>query len=357
MHRWPVLSLSDGAARSLVWFCSLVLAVLAVLAPLNHLYAYADSSAFSVAILTGRAWDLIWVNYSGRLTTYLLTVLPAELLVRLGAGPRAALAAYSTIFWGLPLASLALSWLILPRDRRFNLVFPALSTVAFGLLVYGFPSETWVTMALFWPTLFAIRYLEGAARPFAVVLLLGLFFFTHELMVTALPIFLIAAARRSRRAFAFVLTAIVACAALYVAAKLALPPDAATAKALNKNAASLLSPTGLVVGTLLCAPLFTGLLGAGAFSLAYALMRRAGAPRSAAAVMAALAGTAAALGARTLPAIWAGPYAEGRYHARVAAVGLTVLAGASPRSPTSGRPTPRWGARRPCGSPGRCCWA
>jgi hypothetical protein len=82
------------------------------------------------------------------------------------------------------------------------------------------------------------------------------------------------------------------------------------------------------MAALLCAPLFTSLLGAAVFSFAYTLMRRAGGPRWGAAVMAALGATVAALGARMLPAIWSGPYAEGRYHARVAAVGLTVLAGA-----------------------------
>lgn len=311
--------------------CVSTLAGFAILAPIARLYEFADAAFFSIGIVTQHSWSLVWCNFSGRLSAYLLTIAPAELMLRLGARPEAALQVYSAIFWSLPLLSLALSRLALPRDARANLITPAVFFVAGAMLVYGFPTETWIMASLFWPTLYGVRYLRGWRFAATAPLLLGLFIFSHEMMILGLPLLVGAAALRNdgRRYLVATGAIVVALVAAYAAVKLAAPPrDAETAKVLASNAKWLTTPAALVSAALECAPFWLELMGCLTFLVLFLRARRSKRLAGRAGAIGCMAATFIVLIGLEMSGL-SQAYAnhEGRYHARVVMVPLMLAFG------------------------------
>ena len=301
------------------------------MAPVARLYEFADAAFFSIGILAQHSWSLVWSNFSGRLSAYLLTVRPAELMLRLGATPQGALEVYSAIFWSLPLISLAISRLMLPRDARANLIVPAVFFVAGAMLVYGFPTETWIMASLFWPSLYAVRYLRGWRFAAAAPLLLGLFIFSHEMMILGLPLVVAGAAlRKDGRGYLIATGAILAAlVATYAAVKLASPPrDAETAAALTVNAKWLTTPGALVSAALECAPFWLELVGCLTFLVLFLYAGKSKRLAGAAGALGCLAVTLAVLIGLEMSGL-SQAYAnhEARYHARVVMVPLMLAFG------------------------------
>ena len=58
---------------------------------------YGDGAMFSYAVAVQDVWALHWHNISGRLTTYLLTMAPAEGIVTLARDPVAGVFAYGLL--------------------------------------------------------------------------------------------------------------------------------------------------------------------------------------------------------------------------------------------------------------------
>src|SRR5215475_12571401 len=68
---------------------------------------YGDGAMFSYAVAVRDVWAFHWHNISGRISVFLLTLLPAETLVAITGNPRAGIVAYGFLFYVAPLAGLA----------------------------------------------------------------------------------------------------------------------------------------------------------------------------------------------------------------------------------------------------------
>jgi hypothetical protein len=165
----------------------------------TELMLYADGALFSFVIGIDDAWALVWHIMPARIGVYLLTVLPAEIAREWGLSALAAMRLYQALFIGLPFVGLAVCGALVPRTQRWLMLFPTLSIVALSMAGLGYPSETQLTLAAFWPALFGLRYASGRFAPAALTLVcMAVFLFSHPGMVFALPLLPLAAASRFR---------------------------------------------------------------------------------------------------------------------------------------------------------------
>lgn len=159
---------------------------------------FKDGAWFSFTLSTGDAWAFVWSNLVQRFTIYALAIRPAELIGQWTGDPALAVNIYTGVFWSLPLVSLALCLVILPRDRRIDMAWPPIFFITSGALSYAFPSESWVTQCAFWPLMFALAYRAGTWRAFAFIVPLTLaFLFTYEAMLFCLPALFLVWLRRA----------------------------------------------------------------------------------------------------------------------------------------------------------------
>jgi len=182
---------------------------------------------FSYAVAVQDVWAFHWHNISGRMSVFLLTLLPAELSVGL-RGPSAGVFVYGLLFYLAPLAGLIGTFAADRSRRRIIFVYACCSTALLCPLIFGFPTEMWLAHAIFWPTLavshYAKRNLAGTALVFVMFLALA---FTHEgALVLTFSIVATLAMRGWRdpsflRAAAILMVVLAAC----VAVKIIIPPD------------------------------------------------------------------------------------------------------------------------------------
>jgi hypothetical protein len=176
-----------------------VAAGLSIAAWATSLMLYADGALFSFIIGIDDAWALVWHIMPARIAVYLLTVLPAETAHEWGLPALAAMRLYQALFIGFPFIGLAACLGLLPRASRWLMLFPAVSILALAISALGYPSETLLTLAGFWPALFGYRHASGRLGPAALTLLFtAIFLFSHPGMVFALPLLPLAAALRFR---------------------------------------------------------------------------------------------------------------------------------------------------------------
>lgn len=145
------------------------------------LEAYGDGALFSYAVAADSAWAFHWHNIPGRFFTYLFAHLPAETYGALTGDAHGAIVLYGTLFFVAPLLGLIATFAADRSEGRIFFVSACAATAVLCPLVFGFPTETWMAHALFWPTL----ALCHAARPGASALVLVVFallalLFTHE---------------------------------------------------------------------------------------------------------------------------------------------------------------------------------
>ena len=198
-----------------------------VIGPAVRLQLYGDGAMFSYAVATQDVWAFHWHNISGRLTTYLLTMAPAEGVAAVTRNPIAAVTIYGLLLYAMPLIGLAATSIADRSQGRVVFVFACASTAALCPLVFGFPTEMWLAHAWFWPALAAAHYAQrgarGSAAVFATLLALA---FSHEggfvlagaiLATLMLRGFYNGAFRRAARAF-------IAVVVLWIAVKAIFPP-------------------------------------------------------------------------------------------------------------------------------------
>jgi hypothetical protein len=155
-------------------------ALFVTLGPHHHLQEYADGSLFSYSVAVGDAWAFHWHNISGRLTVYLFCHLPAEAYVALTRNAHGGVALYGVVFFSFPLIGLVLTYAADRSRERTLFSHACVSTACLCPLVFGFPTEVWVTHALFWPTLSLCHYARGNfAGALAVFIALLALVFTH----------------------------------------------------------------------------------------------------------------------------------------------------------------------------------
>src|SRR5512138_2550248 len=176
------LRVDDASFRLLVIAAGLGWAIAFPLVALFfRLQLYGDGAMFSYAVAVRDVWAFHWHNVSGRMSVYVLTLLPAEALVWITGNPSAGIVAYGFLFYISPLIGLAVTYAADRSPGRIIFVYACGSTALLSPLIFGFPTEMWLAHALFWPALALSHYAKpttaGAVLVFVTSLLLA---FTHE---------------------------------------------------------------------------------------------------------------------------------------------------------------------------------
>jgi hypothetical protein len=193
-----------------------------------RLELYADGAMFSYAVAVQDVWAFHWHNISGRLSVFVLSLLPAEIYVGLSRDPAAGIVVYGALFYAAPLVGLIGTFAADRSRDRLIFVYACCSTALLCPLVFGFPTEMWIAHAVFWPALavshHAKRTVAGTALVFVMMLLLA---FTHEgaLVLTFAIVATLAPYGWRDAAFLRAAAALAVVLVLSVAVKIVLPPD------------------------------------------------------------------------------------------------------------------------------------
>jgi len=161
---------------------------------------YADGAYFVFALASRHPWELLWGNFPHRLGPALLTGLPAYVAAELGAPIMVVSKLYQATFLLLPLLALAAARrLEAVGETRWHLwLILTMSTV--GLIVFGFPTETIVSLVLLFPLMAGVAApIERPARLVTLMALSAVFVFSHEIAVLCAPAMLLALWRAWRR--------------------------------------------------------------------------------------------------------------------------------------------------------------
>jgi hypothetical protein len=227
-------------ATGLCWSVAFVFVALSF-----ELELYGDGAMFSYAIAVQDVWAFHWHNISGRISVFLLTLLPAESLVAITGEPWVGIIAYGVLFYIAPLVGLAATYAADRSPDRLIFLYACGSTAVLCPLIFGFPSEMWLAHAIFWPTLALSHYARptilGAALVFVAWLLLA---FTHEGAFVLLLAVLATLAPRGfrstqfRRGIASLLVIVI----LAAASKIFIPPDKYYADAFVRAALNFFDP-------------------------------------------------------------------------------------------------------------------
>jgi hypothetical protein len=235
-----------SAPRRLVIATGLCWSVVFVVVALYYrLQLYGDGAMFSYAVAVQDVWAFHWHNISGRTSVYLLTLLPAETLVAVTGKPWAGIIIYGLLFYIAPLAGLAATYAADRSPGRTIFLYACGSTALLCPLIFGFPTEMWLTHAIFWPALALSHYarptIANAILVFAVSLLLA---FTHEGALVLLLAVLATLAPRGLRSAAFRRAAanLIVIAMLAAASKMLFPPDDYYADAFMRAALHFFDP-------------------------------------------------------------------------------------------------------------------
>lgn len=204
-----------------------------------RLQMYGDGSLFSYAVAAQDSWAFHWHNISGRLTVFLYAHLPAQAYVGWSGDAYGGVVLYGFLFFAAPLLGLAATYAADRSHGRVIFGYACASTATLCPLVFGFPTEVWLSHALFWPALAICHYARhsaaGLALTFAVLLALML---THGGAVLFAAAILISVALRGPRDARFLRTAalFVPVIAVCGAVRIAWPPDPYFARVLASAA-------------------------------------------------------------------------------------------------------------------------
>ncbi len=193
-----------------------------------ELQMYGDGAMFSYSVAVQDAWAFHWHNISGRLTVYLLSLLPAEAYIGLTGDPSEGIIVYGLLFFVAPLLGLIATFAADRSNGRIIFGYACFSTACLCPLVFGFPTEMWLAHALFWPALavahYAHRTIGGITLLFALLLML---IFTHEgALVLAAAIVATLLLRGIRdKLFLRAAGALFVVVSIWAAVKLIFPPD------------------------------------------------------------------------------------------------------------------------------------
>ena len=238
-RRWTALGSEGQALRTLIIAAGICWSVLFVMIGLRYgLQMYADGSIFSYSVAAEDAWKFHWHNISGRLFVFLYAYAPAETYVRLTGDAHGGIVVYGLLFFAAPLFGLVATYAADRSRGRIMLGYACLSTACLCPLVFGFPTEVWVSHALFWPTLAVGHYSRGRLAGVAVfVMLLALILSHAGALIFAVTILMTLFLRGSRdAAFLRALGCFVAAVAIWAVVLAAFRPDPLVADILYRAA-------------------------------------------------------------------------------------------------------------------------
>jgi hypothetical protein len=319
---WPTIRSDSDVLRALVIGVGLCWSVAFVAVALRYeLELYADGAMFSYAVAVQDVWAFHWHNVSGRLSVFLLSLLPAEIYVGLSGNPGSGIIVYGLLFYLAPLAGLIGTFAADRSRDHLIFVYACCSTALLCPLVFGFPTEMWLAHAMFWPALavshYANRTVAGTTLVFVMVLTLA---FTHEGALVLAFVIVATLAPRGLRDASFLRAAavLVVVLALSAAAKVMIPPDEYYADVLMRAALHFfdLAIFQVSVVLLLCAAL-------GGYGIIFLLLSRMASNR------AYLYAAVIVIAALTIYWLWLDHaiHAASRYYLRTALVIITPVFG------------------------------
>ena len=238
-RRCTALGSEEQPLRTLIIATGICWSVLFVIIGLRYgLQMYADGSIFSYSVAVEDAWKFHWHNISGRLFVFLYAYAPAETYVRLTGDAHGGIVAYGLLFFAAPLVGLVATYAADRSRGRIMLGYACLSTACLCPLVFGFPTEVWISHALFWPTLAVCHYSRGRLAGVPVfVMLLALILSHAGALIFAVTILITLFLRGSRdAAFLRALGCFVAAVAIWAVVLAAFRPDPLVADILYRAA-------------------------------------------------------------------------------------------------------------------------
>lgn len=226
---------------------ALLYAGLAALALATDQGLWADGALFAYVAGLDDPWSLFWRDFPARLGGGLISTLPAWMAGQLGVAAEGVSLIYQATWLGLPLLTLGWAWRLLPIDEK-DWIGPAiLFWAAVAMTTFTFPTELWVTAALFWPVFFALLFPDGRAARVTRLALTPLLVFTHETAVLLVPVLLFAAWRPWRQAvrreqILYSVVLLGSAAAMVIVALTVAPANPLQLHAVAGNAGHFLSP-------------------------------------------------------------------------------------------------------------------
>ena len=217
-----------------------------------RLQLYGDGSIFAYSVAVRAGWSFHFRDIADRLFVYLYAHLPAETYVGLTGDARGGIALYGLLFFAAPLLGLAATFAADRSPRRIIFAGACLSTACLVPLVFGFPTEMWVAHSLFWPALALCHYAgRGVGGTVAVLVALLALALTHEGAAVCAVAIVATVALRGWRDPMFVRAAGVLAAVIivWVAVKLALPPDRYYASIITAAALNFIDIDNLFAST------------------------------------------------------------------------------------------------------------
>lgn len=155
-----------------------------IVASSTHLMLHADGSLIAYAASLDEPWAVKWEHLATRITVYVFTALPTQLIAHLfNLSPMAIADVNGFIFYLVPAlqfaACCALVWRTYPQYLIFPIVQYAISTG----MGYGFPSEILIAPGFLWLALFLVLIRQEAGIRFVAAI--AALTFSHELAVPA----------------------------------------------------------------------------------------------------------------------------------------------------------------------------
>jgi hypothetical protein len=174
-------------ARAAVVALAVYLALFALAASLTRLMLNADGAYFVFVLGSGDPWLLKWADLPTRISTYLFTVVPTELVLQVWKLTGSEIAAVNALtFYGFQLIQflivIALAW---RRHSQF-LIFPVAQYAFSTLLGLGFPSEALLEPGFFWICMFCLLRDPLPRAIFAFGF--GGLIFSHEIAIFAVVV-------------------------------------------------------------------------------------------------------------------------------------------------------------------------
>ena len=167
--------------------------VLVIIAVAVDYLLYADGAYFAFSLASRHPWELLWREFPLRLGTMLVTGGPADVLAHLGAPATLVSKTYQATFLLVPLASLWLTRRIEGRTAGRWQLWLMFATITLAMMAFGFPTETFVAVALLFPVLAVVtRGISDLAQLALAMTLSTLFLFSHEIAPLCAPAMLVA---------------------------------------------------------------------------------------------------------------------------------------------------------------------
>lgn len=171
------------------WFTLAVSILYAAVFVATDLNLFYDGGLFSAVVAVGRPWEIYFCNFPARLGAYSLGVIPAAQFGRLTGSGAGAVHLYAILYICWPTLGVVATRLLDNTTDKHVSAFCNVATLTTPYYAYGFPTEVWISFALFWPTLCCCICAQSSiVRLAALFVLLPLLLFTHEAAILFFPI-------------------------------------------------------------------------------------------------------------------------------------------------------------------------